>query len=470
MNQNIGEEMNKTMMACASAAAMMICGCDKKSTEKKGRDGTSGDAFVKLITIDPGHFHAALVQKRMYPQVDKTVHIYAPAGDDLDMHMARINSFNERADNPTDWNNVVYKGDDFLEKALAEKKGNVVVLAGNNAAKIDYILKCVENGYNVLADKPMVINPEGYAKLLKAFKIAKEKGVLLYDIMTERYEVSTALQRELSRIPGIYGEQDKGTAKDPAVTKESVHYFCKLVAGKPLRRPAWYYDTDIQGEAIVDVNTHLVDLIQWGVFPGVILTPADVKVVEAKTWDTTLTPAQFEESTGLKKFPDSLKKHVKDGKLYCKANGAFTYSLKGVYAKSSVMWKFKAPEGAKDTHYSMMRGTKSKLIIRQGAEQGYKTALYVEPREGADKDAIEKALTKAVAKLQDKYPGIATKKSAKGWQVVIPPALKVGHEAHFGQVTEKYLGYLKNKDMPAWEVPNMEVKYYTLMEAYKMSR
>ncbi|MFO7936391.1 MAG: putative oxidoreductase C-terminal domain-containing protein [Kiritimatiellia bacterium] len=462
--------MNKVMMACAGAAAVMICGCDEQTTETdKPCDG--GDRVkIKLITIDPGHFHAALVQKRMYPDVDKTVHIYAPDGDDLAMHMERINSFNERADNPTDWNNVVYRGDDFLEKAVSEKKGNVVVLAGNNARKIDYILRCVEAGYNVLSDKPMVINPEGYEKLKKAFAIAKEKGVVLYDIMTERYEVSTALQRELSQIPGIYGQQDKGSPEDPAVTKESVHHFCKMVAGKPLRRPAWYYDTDIQGEAIVDVNTHLVDLIQWEVFPRVTLSPADVNVVKARTWDTSITPAQFEESTGLKQWPDSLKNKVENGKLMVNANGAFTYSLKGVYARSSVIWNVKAPEDAKDTHYSMMRGTRSSLIIRQGAEQDYKTALYVEPREGADPAAIEKALTDAIAGLQDEYPGIAPRKTDKGWQVVIPPALKVGHEAHFGQVTEKYLGFLQNKDMPAWEVPNMLVKYHTLMEAYRLSR
>ncbi len=35
---------------------------------------------VKLITLDPGHFHAALVQKSMYPQVDPTVFVYAKRG------------------------------------------------------------------------------------------------------------------------------------------------------------------------------------------------------------------------------------------------------------------------------------------------------------------------------------------------------------------------------------------------------
>jgi hypothetical protein len=28
---------------------------------------------IRLVTLDPGHFHAALVQKSMYPTVDSTV-------------------------------------------------------------------------------------------------------------------------------------------------------------------------------------------------------------------------------------------------------------------------------------------------------------------------------------------------------------------------------------------------------------
>ena len=463
--------MNKVIMACAGVAMLMFFGCGK-GARKTACCSTcgSGEASVKLITLDPGHFHAALVQKKMYPKIDKTVHVYAPSGSDIERHMAMVNGFNERPENPTEWENVVYTGSDFLEKALAEKKGNVVVLAGNNAAKVDYILKCVENGYNVFADKPMVINPEGFAKLQQAFKIAADKGLLIYDIMTERYEVTTALQREFSKFPEIYGEQDKGTPDDPSVTKESVHHFCKEVAGAPLRRPAWFYDASVQGDAIVDVNTHLVDMIQWELFPGVTLTPADVEVVQAKTWDTPMTLAEFEESTGLAEFPETLKQFVENGKLMTKANGAFTYNIKGVYAKASVLWNVKAPEGAQDTHYSLMRGTKSALVIRQGAEQGYKATLYVEPRPGSDAAAIEAALASAIVKLQADYPGIASQKVDTGWQIVVPAALKVGHEAHFGQVMDKYLEYLENGNMPEWEVPNMLVKYHTLMEAFKMTR
>jgi hypothetical protein len=39
--------------------------------------------------------------------------------------------------------------------------------------------------------------------LEQAFKVAEENGVMLYDIMTERYEITTMIQRELSLIPEV---------------------------------------------------------------------------------------------------------------------------------------------------------------------------------------------------------------------------------------------------------------------------
>ena len=32
-------------------------------------------------------------------------------------------------------------------------------------------------------------------------------------------------------------------------------------------RPAWFFDNDEQGEGLNDVGTHLVDLVQWTLFP-----------------------------------------------------------------------------------------------------------------------------------------------------------------------------------------------------------
>ena len=52
-----------------------------------------------------------------------------------------------------------------------------------------------EAGLHVLADKPMCIDLDGYQKLQKAFAAAERNGVLVYDIMTERSEITTILQR-----------------------------------------------------------------------------------------------------------------------------------------------------------------------------------------------------------------------------------------------------------------------------------
>ena len=74
-----------------------------------------------------------------------------------------------------------------------------------------------------------------------------------------------------------------------------------------------------------------------------------------------------------------------------------------------------------------------------------------------------------MAKVEATFPGIGLAKNANGWTITVPDRYNNGHEAHFGQVTEKYLGYLENKNMPAWEVPNMIAKYYTTTQAKELA-
>ena len=54
--------------------------------------------------------------------------------------------------------------------------------------------------------------------------------------------------------------------------------------------------------------------------------------------------------------------------------------------------------------------------------------------------------------------------------MTVPEKYDVGHEAHFAQVTENFLGYLRAGRLPDWEVPNMLTKYATIMKAYELSR
>jgi predicted dehydrogenase len=180
---------------------------------------------MKLTVLDPGHFHAALLQKTMYADVDPTVHVYAEDGPDLADYLQKIASYNARRENPTAWRMQVHAGPDFLERFSADRAGDVVVISGNNRHKAEYIRRAVAAGMHVLADKPMAIDAAGFASLQRAFADAQAQGVLLYDIMTERYEITTILQKVFSRIPDVFGELQHGNADEPAIVKESVHHF-----------------------------------------------------------------------------------------------------------------------------------------------------------------------------------------------------------------------------------------------------
>ena len=107
------------VLSMLSLFLLSVLSCTE-SEKKEATRPTEGEK-VSLITLDPGHYHAALVQKSMYEQVDPTVYVYAPSGPDVRNHMRQILRFNSRPENPTLWRQVVHTGDDFLEKMLADK-------------------------------------------------------------------------------------------------------------------------------------------------------------------------------------------------------------------------------------------------------------------------------------------------------------------------------------------------------------
>ncbi|MGZ5189934.1 MAG: putative oxidoreductase C-terminal domain-containing protein, partial [Flavisolibacter sp.] len=273
-----------------------------------------------------------------------------------------------------------------------------------------------------------------------------------------------------SLLPEVFGHLEKGTAENPAVTKESVHHFYKYVSGSILTRPPWFMDVTQEGEGIVDVTTHLVDLIQWECFPEQVIDyKKDIQFNSARRWSTDMTASQFKAITKLDGFPEYLKKDlINDSVLKVYSNGEINYQLRSVHAKVSVIWSYKAPEGTGDTHYSIMRGTKANLIIRQGKEQNFKPALYIEPVDQSN-SSYEHILTEQIKSLEAKYPGIALQKTTTGWELTIPDKYREGHEAHFARVTENFLQYVKEGKLPSWEVPNMIAKYFTTTSALELA-
>jgi predicted dehydrogenase len=257
--------------------------------------------------------------------------------------------------------------------------------------------------------------------------------------------------------------------------KESVHHFFKYVAGAPIRRPAWYFDTTQQGEGLVDVTTHLIDLAMWTCFPDEAIDyRKDVAMEKTYRWPTMITREQYEKVTGLSDFPGFLKSKLNDdGVLPCYSNGEMIYALKGICVKLSVTWNFEAPQGGGDTHHSLFRGSKAHVIIRQGKEQNYKPEVYVEPAPGANADELAASLKNAVARLQTKFPGLEAKEESvprPSWHIIIPEECHIGHEAHFQKVLEAYLQYLDKGRLPDWEVPNMLAKYYITTRALEMAK
>ena len=447
---------------------VMVTGCQQGGNQNK--EAAKGD--VKLITLDPSHFHAALVQKSMYPGIDSVVYVYAPKGLGLDEQLNYIKQYNSRTEDPTHWVEKVYNGNDYLQKMLDEKKGNVVVLAGNNLLKTEYIKKSVDDGLNVLADKPMAINTAGFETLKQAFADAKEKGVLLYDIMTERSVAASILQKKLANTPSVFGELEKGTIDSPGVIMESVHRYFKQVSGKPLIRPDWFFDPLQQGDAMVDVGTHLVDLVQWVCFPDVSLDyTKDISIQSSKIWPTPINLAQFSIITNEDHFPDFLKKYVKDDSiLMTHGNGSIDYTIKGIHSRITAKWTYDAPPGAGDTYYSLLRGTKASLEIKQGAEENWKAVLYVWPNSQKDTSDFATTLTDAIKDINKDYPGVSIEKYKNGFKVIIPEKYDQGHESHFAEVMKRYLQYLKDGKLPEWEVPDMIAKYYTTTKALEMAQ
>lgn len=426
---------------------------------------------IKLVVLDPGHYHAALVQKTMYDQIDPTVHVYAPQGPEVQEYLGRIDGFNSRTEDPAAWNQDVYIGPDYLEKMQADKAGSVVVLAGNNRRKIEYITTAIEAGFNVFSDKPMCIDSDGFRDLERAFDLGRKKGLLLYDIMTERYNELCMLQKRLVLDETVFGQLQKGSPQDPAVVQESMHRLFKYVSGKPVRRPTWYFDTAQQGEGLVDVTTHLIDQGLWTCFPEQHIDyRTDVVVLSASHWPTLLTKDQYRKVTGSREFPAYLKAELNDdGVLPYYCNGQAVYTVRGIHMKLAVRWEFQAPGGPGDTHFSLIRGTKAHVFIRQGPEQNYRAQLYVEPAPGADRSALERALRAAMARLQADFPGLSLESEPQGWRIVIPLEQCIGHEAHFRYVTEQYLDYLAKGRMPPWEIDFMKTKYFITTRALEMA-
>ncbi|HYI96142.1 MAG TPA: putative oxidoreductase C-terminal domain-containing protein [Bryobacteraceae bacterium] len=413
------------------------------------------DTPVRLMIVEPGHFHASLLQRDMYPSIAPKVAVYAPLGPELIDYLNRISLFNRRAEKPTSWELDVSTSSDPMLDMLKERPGNVVLFTGKNLGKIDRINASLDAGLHVFADKPWIISSKDMAKLDHALETAERKGLAAYDIMTERFEVTSELQRIFVNTPEVFGKLEHGSAADPAIYAKSIHHVMKIVAGVPLKRPAWFFDTDVYGEGLADVGTHVVDLVQWTAFPDQALDyRKDVQVLEGKHWPLKMTKEQFQQVTGEPLAAEKLD-------YYC--NNSVHYTLRGVHVKLDILWNWEAPAGAGDLYEATFRGSNARIEIRQGKLP----ELYIVPTRG--RAGVFAAVKNKINQLQTQFPGVTF--NEQNGRITIPEKFHVGHEAHFAQVANRFFSYIASpKSMPSWERPNMLVKYFISTKGVELAQ
>jgi hypothetical protein len=148
-----------------------------------------------------------------------------------------------------------------------------------------------------------------------------------------------------------------------------------------------------------------------------------------------------------------------------------TYRLNGVHVRVSVVWNYEAQAGGGDTHESRIHGTEADIVIHQGKAQNYQPELYIEPAEDRpESSGWAGNLSSSFVNLQKKFPGVELVKENAHFRVQIPSSYRTGHEAHFSQVAELYLDFLRQERLPEWEMPNMLAKYYTTTQALNLAK
>jgi predicted dehydrogenase len=419
-------------------------------------------AKIQLIVVDPGHFHAALAQKEMYPNLSERVQVYAPVGPDLVDYLTRIARFNTRTEAPTHWELDIHAAPDFLARTAHDNAGKVAIFAGRNSEKIAGIAQAIAAGIHVLSDKPMIIRRADLPALAAALDLAEANGVVVQDMMGGRQEVTRALTRLLHADPDVFGEQLPGTADQRGVDMTSLHHLLKMVSGVTNQRPAWYFDVAQQGDALADIGTHLVDRVHTTLFPGEALDyRSDIAIDAVRRWPTMMNLAEFRQVTGDMDWPGYLGDAIAGGTLAYQCNTHLDYTVRGVRVGLDMVWQWLEPQGGGDTHTEIWRGTKARIELRHGPDEGWRPQLYVVPL--AD---IAAALERRIAALAQTYPGLGLERRGKEFRIAIPDALRIGHDAHFRELTRSFLAHVEQPgSLPAWEKPNLIAKYFVCTAA-----
>jgi len=374
----------------------------------------------RLLFLAPGHFHAALTVRTPHPRVADELVVYAPDDAERRDFLALVRRF------PHPWRVDVVTTADPLATLIAERRGDVVVVAGRNAGKARAIRRLHEAGFHVLADKPWLVRAEDLADIRAS--LAGPPWVA--EIMTGRHDLAA---RALARLVGSGDVFGGFRAATPALELDSVHHLAKRVDGVPLRRPWWFFDVGVQGSGVVDIPTHLVDRAQW--LAGEDTPP---ELVGARLWPTRVPLDAFRAITGESEIAPSLRAVVEGDALVYACNAELDFRVGRVAVRARCGWEVETPPGGGDASSLVARGERADVRLSQGPRTGHRRRLVVEPR-GAP-EPCARALRATVAAWQGEWPGVTVVDAADGaYEIAIPARLDGGHETHFAHVLDAFV-------------------------------
>lgn len=129
---------------------------------------------------------------------------------------------------------------------LFRLKPDVIGTSAVNNRKIDIIEMCNHHGIHVMADKPIVTNREGYARLEK---VVKQGRIQVGMMLTERFNPPIYALWKMIR-EGKLGRLVSFTIIKPH----------KLLEKK---RAAWHFSKEENGGIAIDLLIHDIDLLRW---------------------------------------------------------------------------------------------------------------------------------------------------------------------------------------------------------------
>ena len=355
------------LLACTT----LFCGCG--TPNRSAFTGARGEA--ELIVLHPADEQLAQVQSRMNPQINRTVHVFAPEGEGLQSYLARINAFNSRPDSATSWNEVVSNEGNFLARMLGEKPGNVALLSGRTATAAGYSAACIGAGLNVLSTAPLASGTPEFRELERSLGLADEKGLVLYELMPERYEIAALLQQALARNADFFGIQLCGSPEAPAIVSESVLPLFTVrmegtgsstalrpgITGSPANdktanakgesrdnsafetAPADYDDWSYPADSLGLQNAFLlaaaprIDLIQLAVFGRErIKYNRQIQFTSARQYPAAVPEREYLRASGSAALPPVLQPYRSGDTLRLPGNGELRYVLNGVHTGVSI--------------------------------------------------------------------------------------------------------------------------------------